>query len=197
MGIEDKAKGVEGKSQAIKPIEIGWKSMYIGWGCADPDAHERGAPIVLPLPFVDFSTDKEFTASHALTDYNTEKKENPKHRKLEVGHEENFFARVLKEKNFAKLEKEALVELAEENDDASEEVSESHKDPVGIVVTEISQWVCIRIDREEKDPPAQIHLWGFLQPRGFNGETPMSLSEYNPFSGSAVQRDEEDHLTGC
>jgi len=195
MVSRTRKKSVEGQSKALKPIKGSWKSMYIGWGCADPDAYENGAPLVLPLPFINFSTENEFTASHALTDYNVEKTEKPEKRKLNVEYERSWFERVLKEKNFAKLEKERLVQLAIANDQASEEISESHKDPVGIVVSEISQWVCIRVDREASDLPAKIQLWGFLQPRGFNGETPMSLSAYNPFSGSAVQSDEEDHLS--
>lgn len=185
----------EGKSRVFKPIANSWKSMFIGWGMEGTDKDIEGGPIVLPLPFIKFNTEKKFTASHAMTDYNAEFKENPHEQQFEFERKESKFSRVLKEWNFGAFEKKDLVDLAEMYDEYNEEVSDSHKDPVGIVVAEISQWVCIKIEKmTPSDPPAQIHLWGFLQPRGFNGEEMMSLQDYNPFSGSATQKDEADHL---
>ncbi|QQS06401.1 MAG: hypothetical protein IPK50_05760 [Fibrobacterota bacterium] len=169
--------------------------MSIAWG---NNAGKDDISSHFPLPMVQFEGE-EFIVSDALTDYNVPKKDGKK--KSDDSHVMGFFN--YQTKRFKNQIRETVVFANAKVDYRdgvlayvySEEVSKSSKLPKGVICTEMTQWVIVDVRINEGDTsPVKARIWGFLQPRGFDGETPLTGKELSDRTIAKKQKDESDGL---
>ncbi|MBK9577385.1 MAG: hypothetical protein IPO40_09935 [Fibrobacteres bacterium] len=163
-------------SRMINPQSEGWGSVAIWWGS---NLGPEEIKTRMPLPFVQFATKDIFVANHSLTDYNVRNKQDGEKSEAlsyldNYGRVGQFIDGIFKETiNYQKLTPVG-EDFASFEHEYSAEVSKSYRDPKGIVTDELTQWVCFEVLITDSQPlEPEVELWAFLQPRGFDGETPI------------------------
>ena len=146
----------------------------------------------VPMPFVEFDG-QTFVPSRRLTDYNVFDNHGADvWVKSNIGDEAEVIAKGklanggkangLKMKTLKETVEfhSALVKVHEDYQEFlySTEASQTKKQPRGGLGTELSQWVIVKVLPNPNDKgPIKAKIWAFLQPRGFDGETPVRTTD--------------------
>jgi hypothetical protein len=164
--------------------------MAIWWG--SNKAHEFKAR--LPLPFVRFEAKDKFQANSSLTDFNSRPNSDGGYRNHPEGPSGYKQLKTMVKRRLRESVPVMKASLARDTDGTeevyySELADETKQAPRGVVTTEIRQWAVIEVQLQDPNqPPPKLHVWAFLQPRGFDKERPL-----NSKSGSGT--DDESHVT--
>lgn len=181
----------DGISQAISDLKGSWDGMGIYWGNNTGKDDIRSH---VPMPFVEFAGET-FVPSRRLTDYNVFDNQGADvWVKSNISDEAEIIAKGSGAKGGKKkgLIIKSLTEtvkvhsaLVKEHEDYLEYLystvaSDTKKQPRGGLGSELSQWIIVKVAPKPDDKgPIKAKLWAFLQPRGFDGETPVRTTDDN------------------